>query len=109
MKLISDLQKEDKVLLNYGDQNGDLAEVSSFEKYLSMKDRSSFKPWTGIVKAKPRGKQPTVVFLEVTGWEKDLGDTYAHKIMAVWNGTDWEKIEHTPKQLEMREMEKAMF
>jgi hypothetical protein len=28
-----------------------------------------------------RGKEPTVVFLEVHGWENDLGDTYAHQII----------------------------
>jgi hypothetical protein len=108
-KLISDLKKGDRVLLTYGEQNGDMADAGTFERYMAMKDRSSFKPWEAIVKANPRGKQPTVVFLEVHGWENDLGDTYAHKIMAFWNGTGWEKIEHTPKQIEMKKLEASMF
>lgn len=110
-KLISELQKGDEVLLNYGDQNGDLATCGTFERWLRLDfNNASYKSWTGIVKSKPRGKNPTVVFLEVHGWETDLGDTYAHKIIG-WKGEDgfWHPIVHTDKQKEMEKLEQEMF
>jgi hypothetical protein len=57
-----------------------------------------------------RGKEPTVVYLEVHGWENDLGDTYAHQIIG-WldpvSGT-YEPIEHTPKQKQLEQTVKAL-
>ena len=100
-KKICDLQKGDRVLLNYGEQNADLVECGTFDRYISLLLKSSFKAWEATVMAKPRGKEPIVVFLKVHGWEEDVGDTYAHKIIG-WldpaSGT-FEPIEHTPKQM----------
>ena len=111
-KKIVDLKKGDKVLLNYGEQNGDLATCGTFDKFIQLDfNGSSFKAWDAIVMAKPRGKDPTIVFLEVHGWENDLGDTYAHKIIGWFNtesGT-WEPIEHTAKQKKMAVMEREMM
>lgn len=111
-KKISDLQKGDKVLLNYGSQNGDLATCRNFDTFIKLQfNGASFKPWDAVVMAKPRGKNPTVVFLEVHGWENDLGDTYAHQIIGWWNdesGT-WEPIEHTEKQKQMEKMVDEMM
>jgi len=111
-KLISDLKKGDKVLLNYGEQFGDLATCGTFENFMRLDfSNSSFKPWTAIVMSNPRGKNPTIVFLEVHGWETDLGDTYAHKIIGWWNeenGT-WEPIKHTDKQKECEKLEMDFF
>ena len=111
-KKISDLNKGDKVLLNYGEQNGDIATCGTFQKArLLMFTGSSFKPWEAEVLSKPRGKNPTVVFLKVFGWETDLGDTYAHQIIGWFNNESgtWEPIEHTEKQKEMERMVSEMF
>jgi hypothetical protein len=111
-KKICDLNKGDRVILNYGDQNGDIATCGDFKGLMrAMLTAPSFHPWEAIVMSKPRGKNPTVVFLEVHGWEKDLGDTYAHKIVGWFNAESgtWEPIEHTPKQKECEEMERTMF
>jgi hypothetical protein len=111
-KLISELVKGDRVLLNYGEQNGDLVTCNDFKTWLKLDfNGSSYKSWEAEVMAKPRGKNPTVVFLKVFGWEEDLGDTYAHKIIAWMNpesGT-WEPIEYTDKQREMEKLDAAMF
>ena len=107
-KKISDLKKGDKVILNYGDQNGDIASCGTFSRLIRlMLTAPSFHPWEAIVKSNPRGKNPTVVFLEVHGWGKDLGDTYAHKIVGWFDETSgmWEPIEHTEKQKEMEKLE----
>ena len=111
-KKISDLKKGDKVILNYGDQNGDFATCGDFKGLMiAMLNASSFHAWEAIVMSKPRGKNPTIVFLEVHGWENDLGDTYAHKIIGWWSDMTgkWEPIEHTEKQKEMEKLEMEMF
>ena len=112
MKKVNELKKGDEVLLNYGDQNGGLAECDSFQRTIELDfNNSSYNPWTGIVMSKPKGKEPTVVFLKVTGWETDLGDTYAHKIIG-WKNPEsgcWDPIEHTSKQLNCKKLEKELF
>jgi hypothetical protein len=109
-KKICDLKKGDRVLLNYGDQNGDLATCHTFDNWLRMLIRSSFKAWEAEVMERP-SKDPTVVFLKVFGWETDLGDTYAHQIIG-WldpvSGT-FEPIEHTPHQQAMEQTVKAVL
>lgn len=96
-KKISDLQKGDRVLLNYGEQDGDMAECGTFERYIRLLLKSSFKAWEGTVVSKPRGKDPSVVNLRVYGWAEDLGDVYAHQIIGWLDPTSgtFEPIEHT--------------
>jgi hypothetical protein len=109
-KLISELKKGDLVLLSYGEQNGDMADCGTFNKWCQLLLCSSFKAWEAVVMEKPRGKNPTTVFLEVHGWEKDLGSVYAHQIIG-WHDEPtgfFEPIEHTPKQLELKEQVKEM-
>ena len=111
-KKISDLNKGDKVILNYGDQNGDLVTCGDFRNLMRfMLTSPSFHPWEAVVAGKPRGKNPTIVFLEVHGWETELGDTYAHKIIGWFDEKSgmWEPIEHTEKQKECEKMEMEMF
>ncbi len=106
-KKISDLKKNDKVLLNYGEQNGDLATCGTFERAMRlMFSNSSFKPWEAVIAEKPRGKNPTTVFAEVRGWETELGSVYSHQVIGWWNEVSgvWEPIEHTEKQKEMEKM-----
>ena len=109
-KKVAELQKGDRVLLNYGEQNGDLAECGTFDRYIRLLLTSSFKAWEGTVWTKPRGKDPTIVCLKVHGWSDDIGDTYAHKIIG-WldpaSGT-FEPIEHTARQKAMEDQVKAM-
>jgi hypothetical protein len=101
-KKISDLKKGDRVLLNYGEQNGDIATCGTFNRWTSLLLTSSFKAWEGVVMEKPRGKNPTTIFLEVHGWEKDLGSVYAHQVIGWYdeNSGFFEPIEHTTKQKE---------
>ena len=107
-KRIVDLKKGDRVILNYGDQNGDIATCNDFKGLMhAILFAPSFHAWEAEVMSKPRGKNPTIVFLKVFGWETDMGDTYAHKIVGWFNentGT-WEPIEHTSKQKEMEKLE----
>jgi len=105
---ISELTKGQRVLLNYGSQNGDIVTCGDFDRYCRLILTSSFNPWEADVISKPRGKDPSVVFLKVYGWETDMGDTYAHNIMAAQVDGEWVKIEHTPKQKQLEEQCEAM-
>ena len=106
---INELVKNDRVILNYGSQNGDMATCGSFDRWQALQaNGASFKAWEADVVAKPRGKQPTVVFLKVYGFGTDMGDTYAHNIMAVKRDGAWVPITLEPKQLEMKAMVEAM-
>jgi hypothetical protein len=100
---ISELKKGDRVLLNYGDQKGILTECGSFDNYIRLLTTSSFSPWQATVWTKPRGKDPTIVCLKVYGWEEDIGDTYAHKIIGWLDPVtqSFKPIEHTEKQKQM--------
>jgi len=110
IKKISDLKKGDKVILNYGDQNGNLASCGTFTRMVQLMLTSpSFHPWEAVLASNPRGKNPTIVFLEVHGFETELGDTYAHKIIGWWDGSLWQPIEHTPKQKEAEKLEMEFF
>jgi len=110
-KKIVDLKKGDRVLLSYGEQNGDIASCGTFDRFIQLDfNGSSFKAWEAEVLSNPRGKDPTVVNLLVHGFGEDMGDTYAHSIIGWMSeiGT-WEPIEHTAKQKKMAVMERAMM
>jgi hypothetical protein len=109
-KKICDLKKGDRVLLNYGEQNGDIATCGTFEKYIRLLLTSSFKAWEGTVFEKPKGKEPIAVCLKVHGFAEDIGDTYSHQIIGWLDPTSgtYEPIEHTPKQKQMEATVKAM-
>jgi hypothetical protein len=110
-KKICDLNRGERVLLNYGDQNGDIATCHTFDRYIRLLLTSSFKAWEATVMMKPRGKDPIVVYLKVHGWAEDLGDTYAHQIIGWFDDTSgtFEPIEHTAKQKQMEATAAAMF
>lgn len=110
-KKICELKKGDKVLLSYGEQKGDIVTCGTYEKWVLLHyTGASYKAWEATVRGTPRGKNPTVVFLEVHGFENDLGDVYAHQIIGYWDESvnNWQKIEHTPKQIEMKKMVESM-
>jgi len=66
--------------------------------------------WEAEVVEKPRGKEPTTVMCDVYGMYHEMGSVYAHDIVAVKDADgNWEKIEHTPKQLKCKQMNEALF
>ena len=106
---VCDLKKGDRVLLNYGEKDGDLAQCSKLSMALTLKEAGLYTPWEADVMAKPRGKSPIRVFLQVFGWEADIGDTYAHKILAAKVNGEWVELEHTDKEREIEKMERTVF
>jgi hypothetical protein len=110
MKKISDLKKGDRILLGYGEQNGDIVSCDTFNKWCRFLLCSSYKAWEGIVESNPRGKDPSVVFLRIFGFEEDLGDTYAFHIIGVQDPATgfFEPIEHTEKQMQLKAQVEAM-
>ena len=102
---INELVKNDRVLLSYGAQNGDIVNCANLNKALSI---PSYSPWEADVVSKPRGKQPTIVCLKVYGYDTEIGDTYAHKILAVKRDGEWVPIELEPKQMEMKALVEGM-
>ena len=109
-KKVGNLKKGDRVILAYGDQNGDLAGCRDFNKLIQhIFNNSSYHAWEAEV-VSFRGKDPTIVCLNVFGWETEIGDTYAHEIIG-WmepsSGT-WQPIEHTKKQLDMLKTVQSM-
>lgn len=110
-KKTSDLKKGDKVLLSYGDQNGDIASADTFKKTIALEfTGASYTPWWGEVMEKPRGKNPKRVMLMVHGFETEGGDVWAHQVIGWMNdetGT-WEPIEHTDIQNKFKEEVEVM-
>lgn len=112
MKIV-DLVKGQRVLLNYGEQNGDMATCRTYERFVQLrKNGASYKSWEAEVVSKPRGKDPKVVCLKVFGFGEDIGDVYAHQIMAAavadQFGTMWVPIEHSKGQKDLEAQVEAM-
>jgi hypothetical protein len=107
-KTTNDLKKGDRVLLNYGIQNGELTTCDTFEKWLSLDfNNSSYKSWEARVMDNKKGNTR---FLEVHGWEKDLGSVYSHQIIG-WFDTSsgtWQPITHTEAQLKLKQTVKGL-
>jgi len=98
-KKTNDLKKGDRVLLANGEQFGDLANCGTYERYLKMKNTTSFKPWEAVIADNKKGNTRIAT---VEGFFTETGSIYSHEIMA-WkdeNG-DWQPIEHTKEQLQL--------
>lgn len=109
MKTTNDLKMGDRVLLSYGEQNGDIADCGTFEQWLRLDfSNSSLKAWEAIVKDNKKGNTRV---LEVHGWEIDLGSVYSHQIIGWFDESEgtWQPIKHTPAQLKLKEQIKTMF
>ena len=108
MKTTNDLKQGDKVLLSYGEQNGDIADCGTFARWLQLDfNNSSFKAWEAIVMDNKKGNTR---LLEVHGWENDLGSVYSHQIIGWFDESQgtWQPIQHTPAQLKLKEQIKEM-
>jgi hypothetical protein len=88
MKTTKDLKKGMRVMLSRSASMGELPR------------------WQGTVM--DNCSKATRCFLNVEGWATEMGDVYSHDVEAVLIDGKWEQIEHTPKQLELKEKVKAM-
>lgn len=110
----NELKKGMKVLLAYGDKDGDLGGCYDLSLALMAKRDGKYAPWYAIIKDNLKG---SIRFVEVNGWETELGSVYAHDIIAYEapvTGDDdlevyeWRPIEHTDAQLKLRAKVQAM-
>lgn len=64
--------------------------------------------WEGEVWDNARGNTRVV---NVEGWETEAGSVYSHDIEYVkpTPDSDWVKVEHTEKQLKLKEMVNVLF
>jgi len=102
-KTTNDLKKGDRVLLAYGEQNGDLASCGTFIRWLQLDfNNSSYKSWEGTIADNRHGN---IRMVDVRGWETEIGSVYAHDIIAWFDDTQgtWQPIKHTEKQLQLNE------
>ena len=51
----------------------------------------------------------TTRMVEVEGYYTEIGSVYSHDIVLVERDTVWETVVHTPKELKVKEMYKAVF
>lgn len=100
----NDLKKGARVLLGYGDKDGDLAGCHDLNTALMMQSQGRYNPWEAVVFDNKKGNTRDC---EVHGFETEIGSVYAHDILAFWNGSKWEPIEHTPAQLKLKAMVEA--
>ena len=107
MKTVDDLPKGTRVLLSYGEQNGDLAECDNFDRWLKLQLSSSYKAWEAELMDNKKG---TIRLMKVFGWETEVGDTYSHKVIA-YKGKDgfFHPVKLTAKQEEIKRLEKDIF
>lgn len=108
VKFVDELPKGTRVLLSYGEQKGDLVSCDSFEKWLKLDfNNSSYKAWEAELMDNKKGN---IRFMNVFGWETELGDTYSHKVIA-YMGKDgfWHPTKLSNKQEECKLMEESMM
>jgi hypothetical protein len=106
-KFVDDLPKGTHVLLSYGEQKGDLVSCDSFEKWLMLDfNASSYKAWEADLMDNKKG---TIRFMNVFGWETELGDTYSHKVIA-YMGKDgfWHPTKLSKEQEKCKELERGL-
>jgi hypothetical protein len=102
----NDLKKGAKVLLAYGDQNGDLAGSRDLRLAVRMKETGgSYHPWEAEVWDNMKGNTRVC---NVFGFETEAGSVYSHDILAYWDGTKWMPLEYTPSQMECLHRVKEM-
>ena len=102
MRTIKSLKKGERLLLAYGEQNGDLATCNDYVTWAKLDfTNSSFKPWEAdFIERESEG----IIFANVFGFEEEMGTVYAHDVIAVKNSEGaWERIAHTKKELELKE------
>lgn len=106
----NDLKKGDRVLLSYGEQDGDIVNNENLHNALISRENNNngvqrlhpYTPWEAIVEDNMRGNTRC---LRVFGWEEDVGSVYSHQILAVLKDGQWIPITHTPAQLKCKKME----
>ncbi len=103
----NELKKGTRVLLNYGEQNGDMATCGTWKRYSMLQvTGASFVAWEALLMDNGRGNTR---FCEVYGWNTDLGSVYSHQIMAYMDeDVAWVPVEHTQAQLKLKEQVAAM-
>lgn len=103
----SQLKKGDRVLLSYGEQNGDLAQCRLFARAVLLDFKgSSYKPWQAVLEEKL--KKDGTVFATVEGFETEMGSVYNHDILGVMVDGTWEPVEHNQSDLDLQEKVQAL-
>ena len=104
---VDDLPKGTRVLLSYGEQNGDLAQCDSFDKWLKLQFSSSYKAWEAELMDNKKG---TIRSMKVFGWAEETGDTYSHKVIA-YQGREgfFFPVKLTTKQKEAKKLEEGLL
>jgi len=107
MKTVNSLKKGTRVLLAYGDQNGDLAGCDDFTRVIILDFKnSSYKPWEAKLldnyEDRPKEENGTIRFMKVFGWTTEMGDTYAHEVIAYKKNGTWHPVELSKEQKEAK-------
>lgn len=107
MRTIKSLKKGERLLLAYGEQKGELATCNDFVTWAKLDfTNSSFQPWEAEFE---NVEEEGIIFAKVFGFEEEYGTVYAHDVIAVKNAEgNWERIEHTDKELELKEKVKLL-
>lgn len=101
------LKKGDRVLLAYGEQNGDLAGCDNFKRWLNMDfHNSTYKAWEAVLQERPN--LDGTVIAEVEGFETEIGSIYNHDIIAVLRDGCWDPVNHTEAEIDLREQVKLL-
>lgn len=106
-KKTAELKKGTRVLLAYGEQNGELATCNDYVSWVKLDfTKSSFKPWEADLLDNVKGG---IRFAKVYGWEEEMGSVYSFDIIC-WKDAkgNWNRVEHTPKELKSRELARAI-
>ena len=94
------------MLLAYGEQSGDLASPGpTFVDYVRADLRApSYRAWEAELMDSAKGN---IRFANVFGFFTEMGSLYAHDIIAYKDEQgNWQEVEHTKSQLELREQVK---
>lgn len=108
-KHADELPKGTRVLLSYGAQDGDLAQCDDYDRVMQFfsleRNSGAYMPWEAELLDNKKG---TIRNMRVFGWEDEIGDTYAHKIVAYKDDNGkWQPVLLSDKQKEMKELEEA--
>lgn len=122
----NELKNGTRVLLSYGDFEGDIARCDNLQIAIMRKKLGKYNPWTAVINDNKRGN---IRFCNVFGWETELGSVYSHDIIAYeakvedddgaeryvcdnQRNSVWRPVEHTPSQIRLRvkvrDIEKTM-
>jgi hypothetical protein len=109
-KFVDDLLKGTEVLLAYGEQNGDLARCNDYAEAVGFfLTKGSYQPWRAVLlddfSERAEDENGTIRLMRVYGWEEEIGDTYAHEVVAYKDEKGfWQKVNLSVKQNETRKL-----